>query len=173
VVRALAPDGRRPEAPISVREQSGRVQEATQENEDVRFCDLGILPVTVTVGSDSQCGQVTVHDVQVFLTETHLLTVTYDPDACRERILPPGPACAVLLRVADSAGRWIAGASIQTSNPAPATRTADQFGRALFGLKLGNTLHATVTASGFRPREITWACPDQDQHEEIVKLTKQ
>src|SRR6266576_3663147 len=72
-VRVLSPDGQRFEVPIAVREQSGRIVEKDQELEDVRFCDLGILPVDVKVGSDGMCSQVTVHDVPVSLDKTYLL----------------------------------------------------------------------------------------------------
>jgi hypothetical protein len=49
-VRVLSPDGRRPEVPVSVEESSGRVVDEEQEGDDVKFCDLGIRSVTVTVG---------------------------------------------------------------------------------------------------------------------------
>src|SRR5580704_15981473 len=71
IVRVVSPDGRRPEVPISVREKGGRVEEKEQEDTDVRFCDLGILPVTVTVGSSGLCNQVTVHNVPVAIEETY------------------------------------------------------------------------------------------------------
>jgi hypothetical protein len=172
VVRALEPDGRRPQIPISVREQSGRIEEKKQVDADVRFCDLGILPVTVTVGSDSMCGQVTVHEVPVSLYDTYLLTVTYDPDGCPERIPPPVASCRMLFRVADASGKWISGASIHISSPEVATLTTDQFGRALFGADLGSTLRGSVTAPGLPPAEIAWACTDQEPHEKLVKLEK-
>jgi len=173
VVRALSPDGRRPKVPVSVTEQGGRVEEGRQNDTDVRFCDLGILPVTVTVGSNTMCGQVTVHDVQLSLDETHLLTVIYDPDACHEKRIPtPIPSCLVLFRVADTAGKWVPGASVHISSPTPDTETTDEFGRALFEAKVGSRLDVLVTAVGFRPTAIKWACPDQDSHEENVKLEK-
>lgn len=57
VVRAVAPDGRRVEAPISVTEMSGRTEDRDPSEEDARFCDLGILPVTVNVGGEGSCNQ--------------------------------------------------------------------------------------------------------------------
>src|SRR5947208_15002194 len=64
-VRVLSPDNRRPvEVPVSVREKSGRVVEKETTTEDVKFCDLGISPVTVTVGNDT-CNQVVVRDVPI------------------------------------------------------------------------------------------------------------
>jgi hypothetical protein len=100
-VRVLAPDGRRPEASVSVREASGRVTDKEQEDGDVQFCDLGIAPVTVKVGGDGLCNQVTIHNVPISWDHPYRLTVTYDPEACDEhhRAPPPVPICEVLFRV--------------------------------------------------------------------------
>src|ERR1700690_2262985 len=137
VVRVLATDGRRPGVPVSVREQSGRVEEKEQGDSDVRFCDLGILRVTFAVGSDSMCDQVTVHEVPVSLDDTYLLTVTYNPLACPETIPPPEPACKILFRIADAGGKWISGASVRLAGPTTTTPATDQFGRALFEARMG------------------------------------
>lgn len=48
-VPVLSPDQRRPvEVLVSVREKSGRVVEKETAAEDVKFCDLGVSPVTVS-----------------------------------------------------------------------------------------------------------------------------
>ena len=52
VVRVLSPNGQRIEVPVSVQEKNGNIEQKDQEGGDVRFCDLGILPVTVIVGKD-------------------------------------------------------------------------------------------------------------------------
>jgi hypothetical protein len=64
-----------------VREKNGRTIEKDQEDKDVYFCDLGILPVEVKVGSDGVCSQTTIRNVPVFADKTYLLNVTYDPEA--------------------------------------------------------------------------------------------
>src|SRR5271163_4724639 len=77
-VRVLSPDGHRFEAPVTIREENGRTIEKDQEEDkDVYFCDLGILPVEVKVGSDGMCSQTTIRDVPVFADRTYLLNVTY------------------------------------------------------------------------------------------------
>lgn len=172
VVRALTPSGERPKVPISVREGNGRFEEKYQDGDDVGFCDLGILPVTVTVGSDSMCDQVIIQGVQVSIDETHLLRVTYDPEGCGERIPPPLPACVVLFRVADLDGNWVPGALIRVTNPAPAEQFADKHGRVLFEVRVGVTFRANVSKAGWRSQDITWTCPDSDPHERVVKLEK-
>jgi hypothetical protein len=84
VVRVLLPDGRRPEAPVTVIEHGGRTEEKDQEDRDVEFCDLGILPVTVKVGSDGMCNQTTVENVPISYDNTYTLVVTYDALACTD-----------------------------------------------------------------------------------------
>src|SRR5947209_3380614 len=71
-VRVLTPDGQRPEAPVSVKEENGHIHVDEQEDGDVHFCALGILPVTVTVGSDGLCNQVVVRNVPVTWDEPYL-----------------------------------------------------------------------------------------------------
>ncbi len=172
IVRALSSDGRRPEAAISVVEKSGRIEEKYQEDEDVRFCDLGILPVTVTVGSEGLCNQVTVHNVPVTLDESYLLHVTYDPLPCGPGVHPPTPICSILFRVADADG-WISGARIDLTSPTRDRLTADEFGRALFTVENGARVSGTVTAPGHQSATFNWACSVQTtQHEEHVQLSR-
>jgi hypothetical protein len=72
-VRVLSPDGHRFEVSVTVREKNGRTIEKDEEDKDVYFCDLGILPVEVKVGSDGMCSQTTIRDVPVFADRTYLL----------------------------------------------------------------------------------------------------
>jgi hypothetical protein len=171
VVSVKSPDGRRLEAPITVHEASGRVEEGEQEDTDVRFCDLGILPVTVTVGSGGRCNQVTVRDVPISLDETYLLTVTYDPFACSETIRTP--TCKVLFRVADSVGRWVKGAQLKLFSPMPKELTTDEFGRARFVLAFGEQIRGTASAASFGPTEFNWTCSRLEPlHEQLLKMEK-
>src|SRR5438128_4567871 len=62
VVRVVDSDNKEvPGAHIKVTERNGRVVEATNRRGGTRFCDLGILPVTITVGSKA-CNEVTVRN---------------------------------------------------------------------------------------------------------------
>src|SRR6476620_12762089 len=78
-VRVIAPNNRRPGVAVSVVEKNGRIQEQDQEKSDLRFCDLGGLPVTVKVGEDGTCNQVIVREVPVGWEEPYFLSVFYDP----------------------------------------------------------------------------------------------
>lgn len=175
-VRVLSPDGRRVAAPVTVEEKTGRAEEKDQEGRDVQFCDLGILPVTVTVGSDTMCNQVTVHEVPVTWREPYTLTVTYDPHAClRVELIPqPMQVCPMLVRVADSSsGKWVAGATVSVSAPTRYVLKTDRHGRAYFGVGVTNVARGTVTAAGFRSLDFTGTCSgSQDPHEKYIRLEK-
>jgi hypothetical protein len=171
IVRVLSPDGRRPKAPVSVKQQDGRVEELEQGNEDLRFCGLGILWVTVTVGSGGMCNQVVVRDVPVAWNRTYLLRVTYDPEACPERVPPPEPTCEVLFRVRSPTGAPVPGAVVSLTSPIVKSFVADRFGRA--EVILGAPSHFTGSASGggLKPANFAFDCsPQEPEHEETISL---
>jgi hypothetical protein len=143
------PDGRRLEVPISVVEENGRVEDKWQEpgEGDVMFCDLGILPVTVIVGSSGRCHQTTIRKVRLFWEETYRLVVTYDPLACPETVRLPN--CRVLFRVQDPLGNWIPGAHVSISSPVETNETTDVYGRASMVIRTATHLRGEVDAAGF------------------------
>jgi hypothetical protein len=171
VVKAVLPDGRRVDAPVSVTEMNGRTEEQYQKDEDVKFCDLGIFPVTVKVGRDGLCNQVTVHNVPTDSEDTYLLQVTYDPLACGERPAPPPtPLCTVLFRVAGLKETWIPGAQITFSSPTGDRLTTDRYGRALFFVKRGTQISGSASAAGYKTNSFNWLCAEE-KHEEAVTLS--
>lgn len=173
-VRVLSPDHRRPlEVLVSVQERSGRVVEKETKSQDLPFCDLGITPVTVTVGSDV-CNQVIVRDVPLEWREQYVLAVTYDPEPCMpERPPVPVPVCQVLFRVSDAQSRWIEKASIYLQDPGHSTMETDSAGRAVQVLKVGERLMGRVGARGYVSRSFSISCPRSEQvHEEHIKLVK-
>lgn len=176
-VRVLSSDGQRVAAPVKVEEKTGRVEEKDQEGRDVQFCDLGVTPVQVTVGSDTLCNQVSVRNVPITWSQPYLLVVTYDPKACtRLEITPqPTPACGMLVRVADSSnGKWVLGATVSVSALARYVTKTDRYGRVYFGVGVQNDARGTVTAAGFRSADFTATCSgSQDPHELVVRLERQ
>ncbi len=174
-VRVLTPDGRRPEAPVESIEANGRTEDREQKDSDVEFCDLGIMPVTIKVGSSGLCNGVTVRDVPIAWNHPYLLTVTYDPSACAvwHRPPPPVPACEFLLRVADSDGRWIPGASVTFSDSLIGKMKTDRFGRAWFVIRADKDFHASVAAVGLTTAAVTCKCgPSERRREQYVKLER-
>lgn len=173
-VRVVSPDNRRPvEVPVSVREKSGRVVEKETAKEDLKFCDLGISPVTVTIGNDS-CNQVTVRDVPLEWNEQYLLTVTYDPEPCMpERPPAPVPVCQVLFRVSDSKGNWVERASIHFQGAGLMPMETDSAGRALRVLKVGDRVSGVVDARGYASKTFSVSCSRSEPvREESVKLER-
>jgi hypothetical protein len=171
-VRALYPDGQPADAMVSVQEKSGRIESVRQTAKDVRFCDLGALPVTVKVGLDSTCNQVVIHNVPLTWNATTHLTVTYDIDPCLvEKPPPPSPVCRIVFRIADTTGKWISGIPINLSAPAPTTLQTDEFGRASFLAKLGDRIDGSVDGEGYVPVSFNASCTRSEPlHEELLTL---
>ena len=76
-------------AQIRVSDASSRVISKSYMSGGVRFCDLGILPATVTVGPQGSCNQVVVHNVTLKWQKQYDLKVTYDPRPCQVTAAPP------------------------------------------------------------------------------------
>jgi hypothetical protein len=171
-VRVLSPDQRRPvEVLVSVREKGGRVIEKETTSEDVKFCDLGITPVTVTVGGDT-CNQVLVRDVPLTWGAQYVLTITYDPEPCMpERPPAPVPVCQVLFRISDSKGKWLERASIRFQGSQKPTLETDSAGRVLQLLKAGDRVTGAVDLRGYTGKTFAISCSRSEPvHEESIQL---
>jgi len=103
-VRVVNDAGQDIEATVKVAEPRRKVREQLFEGEPVRFCDLGILPVKVTVGVEG-CNRVVIEDVHLDWGETAKLLVVYRYYPCDRKVVQP-PGCSVLLRV-QSANGWL------------------------------------------------------------------
>ena len=172
VVRVVSPDRRLPVS-VSVVEKNGRTEEREPTSGDVRFCDLGGLPVTVKVGDDGTCNQVIVREVPVAWRQPYVLKITYDPTPCNIDLPPPPlPVCRVVIRVADSRG-WAQGARVRALQPTPAELQTDRFGRASLVTKLGDDVRGSVTA-GSLTADFAFKCSrDEPIHEELIVLRPQ
>ena len=171
-VRVLAPANGKVEVPVVVKERNGRTIEREQDlgSEDVLFCDLGILPVTVIVGQRG-CNQTTVEDVPLSWQKTYNLVVNYDYVACmQETVPPPVPYCEILLRVKKPDGEWIKEATIKFDNPAYPERQTDSAGRSLFSVKAHGSVRGSVIARGHVQKDFSFGCPDVGNREEILTL---
>src|ERR1700722_6017722 len=81
-VEVRTPDGKRPEANVTVLQHDGHELYQMAERGDARFCGLGLRPVTVKVGGDGTCNQVVVHDVPLYWEKEHHVKVVYDVMPC-------------------------------------------------------------------------------------------
>ncbi len=171
-VRVLSPDGRRPEASVTVIEKNGRIIEKEHGDFDVEFCDLGGRGVTVKVGLDWSCNQVVVNNVPVSWGIPYLLTVTYDPMPCMVRDFPrsPTPYCSTIFRVSDHLGSWIPGARVHVSAPVRLELITDRFGRTEYSAELGKTVYGVVEGQGAK-KAFSFTCStDERVREEYVRL---
>lgn len=174
VVRVFLPSGIEVEAWISVQERNGRVVEREHEPGGTRFCDLGILPVTVTVRGDGTCNQVVVRDVPLRWGITYTLKVILDRKPCLYHPpLPPVPLCEILFRVADEEGNWIEGAGVEIRDRGIHSLRTDEFGRARWLGEQGTEVIAQATATGRERREFKIPCnPATSKYEQLVILRK-
>jgi hypothetical protein len=158
VVRVLSPERQRPlETPVSVLEATRTIEKETTGG-DLEFCDLGLLPVTVVVGTDS-CRQVVVKDIPLAWQEQQILTITYDRSPCL-RDLPPPPVavCQVMLRVSDQNKQWLRGAQVAFDNGRSNLVNTDEAGRAVIFTGAGAELRGVVTLGGFSKAQFTSVC---------------
>jgi hypothetical protein len=171
-VQVVAPNGRHPEASVEVLEKSGRKIEKDQPPGGVaRFCDLGILPVTVTVGL-KDC-EVVVRDVYLKWREPYTLNVSYDPENCMDEALPSSlPNCKFLIRVNDSKSEWISGAVLRFEDSQRSSITTDKWGRVFFVVRTGTELRGSVTADGFVSQDFSVGCYKVGTQEKYLTLSK-
>lgn len=94
-------DNRRPAESFSilVEEPNGLSAKASTKGGLVKFCNLGLGPIVVTVG-DPGCSQVVVRNVQLFWKVTIPLRIIYEDAGCYAGA--PGVGCSFLYRFVDS-----------------------------------------------------------------------
>lgn len=158
-----------PEAPVTVEEQNGRIVTMENTRGGVRFCDLGLLPVTITVGSPT-CNQVSVRAVPLEWRETKTVKIIYDRGPCL-RDLPPVAACQILFRFVDEQGKWIAGVMFDPPIAGAEHPQSDHFGRMLVSIAAGTEIRAAVKRKGYRPDNVRLTCTrDLMFAERLIKL---
>jgi len=170
VVKVVDPEGREvPEALMTLEEQNGRVVDAENQRGGVRFCDLGLQPVTITVGSPN-CNQVSVRSVSLEWGRTRTVKVIYDWKPCL-RDLPPVAACHILFRFSDEQGKWIPGVVFDPPSSGAVEPRSDDSGRLLVRIAARTELRATARREGYLPNEVHLTCTrDLINAERLVKL---
>jgi hypothetical protein len=160
-VNVIDPSGREVNTRISVREQDGNVTEHENVQGGAKFCNLGITPVTVTVGSPS-CNQTIVRNVPVSWGTERRVTVLYDRSPCMIDE-PPVAACQFLLRFVDAAGEPMIGVRFEMQKPEKQSLKGDRFGRVLVRIPASQEMHGVATHRAFLPAEVTLPCVAQNQ----------
>lgn len=172
-VRVLSPQLRRiPNVEVSVLEDAGRVLVKNTGSEDVKFCDLGIKPVLVTIGAE-YCNQVVVRNVPQHYEDMYVLVVIYDPNECREPSRVLDPNCRILFRVSDESGAPLKKASIRFGEASLTSRSTDSAGRSFVLLGIGDTVTGDVQADGYLPSGFSVSCSAKERSkEELIILRK-
>lgn len=162
-VRVVTPQGAEErDLPITVEERDGRKSQKRYERGGVVFCDLGILPVTITVGHPG-CNQVVIRDVPLRWGERRMISVTYDFESCMDG-RPRRVACKMLFRFVDSERKVINGARLEMEVPYKKTYEADQFGRILVeNIPYDGEFRGISTASGYDPVALQHRCTQQER----------
>jgi hypothetical protein len=163
VVKVKDPDGNYPVVDVKVEEHDGRITVRANEAGGVRFCNLGITPVTISVGHPA-CNQVVVHNVGLIWGQTSHVAIIYDRAPCLMDP-PPVAACQFLLRFVRSTSssvvslpQFVKNVVLKMSNPHEEIPTADEYGRLLVRVRVGQELRGVVSAEGYATAELNIPC---------------
>jgi hypothetical protein len=126
-VTVVDTQGRTVEANVAVQESDGRTIEKMTNFGSLQFCDLGIKPVTISVGRPA-CNQAVVRNVGLRWGTTIKVNMMYDREPCLVDE-PPLAACQMLFRFADAEQRWLKGVALKLQSPEVKTFSADEYGR--------------------------------------------
>lgn len=172
IVQVVDPNGN-PISGVSValQEATGRVESATAENGEARFCDLGVLGVAVSVGSSSGC-QTVVRNLPLDWQLTRRIKMMYDRAPCLVDGPSPVLLCSLLLRFTDGSGRWISGVGFNPGVPRSPNLRSDSYGRAMVRMANREELHVTTAKEGYLPEVIDLQCSSNLGRERIVTLRK-
>lgn len=154
---------------VSLVEDNGRVETATTNAGEAKFCDLGISRVTLTIGERDRCNEIVVRNVALNWDTERVLNVLYDREYCNGDELQ-SIGCSVLLRFVDEQGKSIP--DVQFEPPVGRLRNAhsDTYGRALVGLRLGETVIVAARSPNYMGETIELRCSTTSKRELIVTL---
>lgn len=178
IVRVVDQSGQEVESAVTVAEKDGRTISMEMAIGGARFCDLGILPVTVAVGREGACNYTVVNNVPLDWSHTYTLVITQDREACTVTLPPaPEPYCQLLLRVAtsgpESSSPWLSGAVVRPVLPGGRSVTTDAHGRAYLALGAGRVLSVVIEHSDHQSRKEAVRCErDTPRIERKVRMTR-
>ena len=176
VVRVINEQDSEIDAPVSVREVGGTEVESEYEVGGARFCNLGILPVTVKVGRPESCHYTIIHNVPLAWQETRTIVIKHEVEPCERHLPPPPkPLCQLLIRVVDQNGVGLP-ATVEVNRVnrrAKETYQTDRVGRARVLMESGSALGCIVRVDRFLPKQIDANCTlDTPRMERIVVLSR-
>ncbi len=170
IVKPVDPAGWEVAAEVTVEQQGGRRLEKENITQytpgGLRFCDLGLSPVTVTV--ETGCSHVVIRNVKLTWGETR--TIPVYAYRCLPDEIPQ--TCKFLLRFVDSEYKTIKGVSFKMRAPREETIEGDDFGRIFVELWFDRELVGTGIASWYNPLELRLQCTRaNDRMEQRLMMT--
>jgi hypothetical protein len=144
-VHAIKPDG-------------GVLDELTSEGGTVRFCDLGIAPVTVSIGSED-CKLLTMKNVPLRWQIEKTLVITYEPCHYEGPDAMPSSGCRVLIRAVDQDGVVLPGARVVVNRSVAKIDLTDRFGRTFFVVGDGAEVTGEVRRTGYAIEGFSFDAP--------------
>jgi hypothetical protein len=152
---------------VTLVEGNGRVESGTTKDGEVRFCDLGMSSVTLTVGGSDRCNEVVVRNIALNWGLERIVDVVYDREYCNVDELQTA-GCWVLLRFVDEQGKSISG--VQFDPPIGKTRSvqSDGYGRAMVGVPTGEALVVNARSPSHNPERIELKCSAYSSTREMV-----
>jgi hypothetical protein len=158
---------------VHISKSDGSVlDELTSEDGTARFCDLGVAPVTVSLGS-ADCKLLTLRNVYPEWRTEKKLVVTYDPCHSEGGDAIPSRACHVLIRAVGQDGVGLPDARVTLNLPAKIDPT-DRFGRAFFKLAHNVEVIGNVGKMGYINGHFSFRCvSDATAVDKVVVLKKE
>jgi hypothetical protein len=161
------------ETRVNVQDSAGRAVSTQVEGTEARFCNLGILPVTVTVGKEVSCNQVVVKNVPLRWGTTSTLDLIYDRAPCLQDLAPPPkPVCEIMFRIGRSDCKPVSSALIRLEKPNAESVAADPFGRVHIWAEHGTSIRGTVVAQGYEAAYIDTPCDQEHRKQEKSVLLR-
>jgi hypothetical protein len=143
--------------PVRLVESNGRTESGVTKNGEVRFCDLGTNPVTLTVGERDGCSEVVLRNVAVGWNIERILKVIYDRTYCNgDEIQSIG--CLDLLRFVDEQGKPVAQVHFEPPLGAARTVHSDAYGRVMVQLQPGEKSTFKASSPGYAPETVELNC---------------
>jgi len=162
--------------PVDVRVRVTKVDgstldDLTSDDGTVKFCDLGISPVTISLGSP-HCNTLTIKNVHFRWRIEKTLVLTHDPCYSEGGDALSASGCRVLIRAVDQNGVGLPGARVSLNLEGSIDLT-DGYGRTFFNIRDGAEVMGVVAKAGYSSGRFFFQCrPDSKAVDRVVVLKK-
>lgn len=157
---------------VTLTTATGRtLKKLTSDDGTVEFCDLGVQPVTIQIGSGS-CNELTLRNVSLPWKRGKVVMLTYEPCFYEQGDLLPRQGCTVMLRVVDSMERPLANARVLAGRSAT-PQESDRYGRVFLQVASQSTIEGTVTHPTAATSRFSVQCSRTEPIEQTIILDHQ